>query len=193
MSDANRLAAVIFDLDGVITDTAEYHFLAWKRLADEEGLPFDRLMNERCRGVSRRESLMIILNGKPETEERVQEYMARKQGYYEALLDDISPADLLPGVADLLDRLGEAQVPYAIASASKNARVVCERLGIAGRLGLIADGNSVEKQKPFPFLFRFAAAQLGVPAARSLVIEDAEAGVQGALSAGMPVLALGPA
>ncbi|HEY1407812.1 MAG TPA: HAD-IA family hydrolase, partial [Promineifilum sp.] len=180
-------------LDGVITDTAEYHFLAWKRLADEEGLPFDRLMNERCRGVSRRESLMIILNGKPETEERVQEYMARKQGYYEALLDDVSPTDLLPGVADLLDRLDEAQVPYAIASASKNARVVCERLGITGRLGLIADGNSVEKQKPFPFLFRFAAAQLGVPAARSLVVEDAEAGVQGALSAGMPVLALGPA
>ncbi len=187
------LRAVIFDLDGVITDTAEYHYQAWQRLADEEGLPFDREVNERCRGVTRRDSLLIVLGGRPEPEERMQEFMARKQRYYEALLDHIGPDDLLPGVAGLLDQLDAAGLPYAIASASKNARAVCERLGIAARLGMLADGHSVERQKPFPDLFRFAAAGLGVPAARCLVVEDAAAGVAAALSAGMHALALGPA
>jgi len=187
------LRAVIFDLDGVITDTAEYHYQAWQRLADEEGLPFDREVNERCRGVTRRDSLLILLGGRPEPEERMQEFMARKQRYYEALLDRIGPGDLLPGVAGLLDQLDAAGLPYAIASASKNARAVCERLGIAGRLGMLADGHSVERQKPFPDLFRFAAAGLAVPAARCLVVEDAAAGVAAALAAGMHALALGPA
>ncbi len=190
---SSPLRAVIFDLDGVITDTAEYHYQAWQRLADEEGLPFDREVNERCRGVTRRDSLLIVLGGRPEPEERMQEFMARKQRYYEALLDRIGPDDLLPGVAGLLDQLDAAGLPYAIASASKNARAVCERLGIAGRLGMLADGHSVERQKPFPDLFRFAAAGLGVPAARCLVVEDAAAGVAAALAAGMHALALGPA
>lgn len=193
MNTANPLQAVIFDLDGVITDTAEYHYQAWQRLADEEGLPFDRETNEHCRGVSRRESLLIVLGGRPESEERMQALMARKQGYYEALLDRVSPADLLPGVAGLLDRLDEAGIPYGIASASKNARAVCERLGIAGRLGVLADGHSVERPKPAPDLFRFAAAGLGVSAARCLVVEDAAAGIEAALAAGMAALALGPA
>jgi kojibiose phosphorylase len=118
--------------------------------------------------------------------------MARKQRIYESLLDQISPADLLPGVADLLDQLDEAGVPYAIASASKNARAVCDRLGIVGRLAMLADGNSVQRQKPSPDLFRFAAAGLGVPALRCLVIEDAAAGVMAAQAAGMAVMALGP-
>lgn len=193
MNSGAHLRAVIFDLDGVITDTAEYHYLAWKRLADEEGLPFDRVINERCRGITRRDSLLVILGERVESEERMQALMARKQMYYESLLDRISPADLLPGVADLLDQLDAAGLPYALASASKNARPVCERLGIAHRLRVIADGHSVERQKPFPDLFRFAAAGLGVPAARCLVVEDAAAGVEAALAAGMPALALGPA
>ena len=192
MNAADSLRAVIFDLDGVITDTAEYHYLAWQRLADEEGLPFDREANEHCRGVSRRESLLIVLGGRPASEERMQALMARKQGYYEALLGRISPADLLPGVAGLLARLDEAGIPYGIASASKNARAVCRRLGIADRLGVLADGDSVERPKPSPDLFRFAAAGLGVPAARCLVVEDAAAGIEAALAAGMAALALGP-
>ena len=193
MKTHTSLQAVIFDLDGVITDTAEYHYLAWKRLADEEKLPFNREVNERCRGVTRRDSLMIILDGRVASEERIQELMARKQNYYEALLDRISPADLLPGVAGLLDQLDDAGIPFAVASASKNAGPVVERLGIAGRLRVLADGYSVERQKPFPDLFRFAAAGLGTPAARCLVVEDAAAGVEAALAAGMAALALGPA
>ncbi len=190
---SSALAAVLFDLDGVITDTAEYHYRAWQQLADEEGLPFDREINEGCRGVSRRESLLIVLGGRPETEERMQALMARKQRYYEASLDEIGPDDLLPGVAELLDQLDEAGVPYGVASASRNARAVCERLGLIDRLGALADGASVARQKPFPDLFRFAAARLGVPAARCLVVEDAGAGVAAALTAGMAALTLGPA
>ena len=107
--------ALIFDLDGVITDTAEYHYHAWQRLADEEGLPFGRAANERCRGISRRESLLIVLGGRPATEEQMQAMMARKQRYYEESLDRIGPDDLLPGVAGLLDALDAAGVPYALA------------------------------------------------------------------------------
>ncbi len=185
--------ALIFDLDGVITDTAEYHYQAWQRLADEESLPFDRAANERCRGISRRESLLVVLGGRPATDEQMQAMMARKQRYYEESLDRIGPNDLLPGVASLLDTLDAAGIPYALASASKNARPVCERLGIAHRLAALADGYSVERQKPYPDLFRFAAAGLGAPAAGCLVVEDAAAGVEAALAAGMPALALGPA
>ena len=131
-----------------------YKRQAWQRLADEEGLTFDREANERCRGVTRRDSLMVVLGGRPESEERLQDMMARKQSYYEALLDQIGPADLLPGVADLLDQLDAAAIPYAIASASKNAPAVCARLGIADRLGMLADGYSVERQKPYQMCIR---------------------------------------
>ncbi len=186
------LKAVIFDLDGVLTDTAEYHYLAWKRLADEEGLPFDRTANEQLRGVARRESLLAILNGRPATEAQIEEMMARKNATYQAMLSQISPADLLPGVVELLARLDEAEVPYGVASASKNAQDVVTRLGIASRLAVIADGHSVARPKPAPDLFRFAAAQLGQPASQCLVVEDAAAGIQAALAAGMPALALGP-
>ena len=185
--------ALIFDLDGVITDTAEYHYQAWQRLADEEGLPFDREANERCRGITRRESLLVVLGGRAATEEEMQTMMARKQRFYEESLDQIGPDALLPGVAALLDALDAAGIPYALASASKNARPVCERLGIAHRLAALADGYSVERQKPYPDLFRFAAAGIGAPAAGCLVVEDAAAGVEAALAAGMPALALGPA
>ena len=193
LSLSDSLRGVIFDLDGVITDTAEYHYLAWQRLADEEGLAFDRAVNERCRGVSRRESLNIIVGDRPVSEAQRQEMMDRKQSYYVALLDNVTPADLLPGVARLLDELDAEGIPYAVASASRNARAALERLGILSRLGALADGNSVERQKPYPDLFRFAAARLGAPAARCLAVEDAAAGVEAALAAGMPVLALGPA
>ncbi|MDJ0752371.1 MAG: beta-phosphoglucomutase [Ardenticatenaceae bacterium] len=189
------LQAVIFDLDGVITDTAEYHYLAWQQLADEEGLTFDRAFNEQLRGVSRRESLLLILNhsGRTVDESTLQEMMARKNSGYVDMLTRISPADLLPGATALLDALDLAGIPYALASASKNARAVLTHLGIAERFAVIADGNSVTRQKPAPDLFRFAAARLGAMPACCVVIEDAAAGIAAAQSAGMAALALGPA
>ena len=188
----SQLKAVIFDLDGVLTDTAEYHYLAWKQLAEEEGLPFNRADNEKLRGVSRRESLRLILGEIQVEEDRLQDMMQRKNQYYRQMLNQVSPDDLLPGVPELLDSLDAAGIPYALASASKNAPDVVQRLGIANRFTVVADGSSVPRQKPAPDLFRYAAAQLNVPPANCLVIEDAEAGVAAAISAGMAVLAVGP-
>ncbi|HML24311.1 MAG TPA: beta-phosphoglucomutase [Aggregatilinea sp.] len=187
------IKAVIFDLDGVITDTAEYHFLAWKRLADEEGIIFTRQDNEALRGVSRRESLRLLLKGKPVTEPEAQQMMDRKNGYYVEMLGQITPDDLLPGVADLLDQLRAAGVPCAIASASRNAQTVCERLGILDRITVLTDSSTVARQKPAPDLFRSAAALLNYPPADCLVVEDAAAGIEAGLAAGMACLALGPA
>lgn len=190
---ADTLKALIFDLDGVITDTAEYHYRAWKRLADEEGVPFTRADNEHLRGVSRRESLLRLLKGRPVDEARMEEMMARKNRYYQELLEQVTPDDLLPGVAELFALLDRANVRYAIASASRNAHTVVERLGIAHRLAALADGSSVTRQKPAPDLFRYAAARMGLRPGECLVVEDAAAGIEAALNAGMPCLALGPA
>ena len=186
------IRGVIFDLDGVLTDTSEFHYRGWKRLADEEGIPFDRQANEALRGVSRRESLLRLLGDHPATEEQIQEMMARKNRYYQEFIQGVTPDNLLPGALELLDELQAAGVKLAIGSASKNARPVIERLGITDRVHAISDGYSVERHKPAPDLFLHAAAQLGLPPARCLVVEDAAAGVEAALAAGMWTLGLGP-
>ena len=188
-----QIQAVVFDLDGVLTDTAEYHFRAWKKLADEEGLPFTRADNEKLRGVSRRASLKLILGERPVDEAALEAMMQRKNEYYRQMLDQVSPADLLPGVPALLDELEAAGIPFALASASRNAPEVVQRLGIASRLAVIADGRSVNHTKPAPHLFRYAAARLNVPPDLCLVVEDAAAGIEAAIAAGMPALAIGPA
>ncbi len=186
------LKAVLFDLDGVLTDTAEYHYLAWKKLADEERLPFSRQANEKLRGVSRHESLRLILAGRDVDEATMQLMMDRKNGYYQQLLNQVSPQDLLPGVVRILDELDAAGIPYGLASASRNAATVVAQLGIAQRLAVVADGYTVNRPKPAPDLFRYGAAMLNVPPDRCLVVEDAAAGIEAAVSAGMPALALGP-
>ncbi len=192
LQQQSAIRGVIFDLDGVLTDTAELHYLGWKRLADEDGIPFDRQANESLRGVDRRESLMRLLAGRPATEEQIQEMMARKNHYYQEFIRGVTPANLLPGALDLLDELRAAGIKIAIGSASKNARPVIERLGIAGRVDAISDGHSVERHKPAPDLFLHAAAQLGLPPAQCLVVEDAASGVEAALAAGTWTLGLGP-
>jgi kojibiose phosphorylase len=190
---SHTIKALIFDLDGVITDTAEYHYRAWKQLADEEGVPFTRADNERLRGVSRRESLLRLLKGRPADEAQMQAMMERKNRYYQEMLAQVTPADLLPGVHALFNLLDQANVRYAIASASRNASMVVERLGIAERLAVLADGNSVIRQKPAPDLFRYAAACLNLLPGECVVVEDAAAGIEAAINAGMFCLALGPA
>jgi len=183
----------IFDLDGVLTDTAEFHYRAWQRLADEEKLPFNREMNEALRGVSRRESLLKIVGDRPYPEEALQEMMERKNRFYVESIQDISSKNLLPGALNLLDELRQANIKIAIGSASKNAHTVIEKLGIADRIDVIADGYSVQNPKPAPDLFLFAAKELGLQPAQSVVVEDAAGGIEAALAGGMWTVGLGPA
>jgi len=182
----------IFDLDGVLTDTAEFHYRAWQRLADEAGLPFDRAANEKLRGVSRRESLMLIVGDRPYSEEQLQAMMERKNRYYLEAIETISPADLLPGARPLLEEMRAAGIKVAIGSASKNAAQVIDRLGVRPLLDAISDGYSVARPKPAPDLFLHAAAQLGLPPAECVVVEDAAAGIEAARAGGFRSVGLGP-
>jgi beta-phosphoglucomutase len=184
--------AIIFDLDGVLTDTAEYHFQAWKRLADEEGIPFTREDNEKLRGVSRRESLALLLNGRSISDDDADAWMTRKNGYYREMIQSVTAKDLLPGVQALLAEIREAGLKIAIASASKNAADVLNGLGIRNLVDVLVDGTSPARPKPAPDLFLQAARELGVPPVRALVIEDAAAGIEAAHAAGMIAVALGP-
>jgi beta-phosphoglucomutase len=188
-----EIQGVIFDLDGVLTDTSEFHFLGWKRLADEEGIAFDREANENLRGVSRRDSLRYLLQGREVTDEQFQEMMDRKNRYYLELIRTITPEHLLPGVQELLYELRAAGIKVAIGSASKNAQEVAQRLGITDLVHAIADGHSVANSKPAPDVFLFAAAQLGLAPESCVVVEDATSGIEAALRAGMRAIGLGPA
>jgi beta-phosphoglucomutase len=186
------IAAVLFDLDGVITDTAEQHYQAWQRMADEEGLPFDRTANEALRGISRRESLAIVLGDAEYTDEQREEMMARKNGYYVESLAALSPADTLPGARELVAGCKERGIRIAVASSSRNARTVLDALEMTDEFDAIADGASVERAKPAPDLFLHAAGLLGVPPESCAVLEDAESGVDAALAAGMRAIGIGP-
>lgn len=171
------IQGVIFDLDGVLTDTSEFHYQSWKHVADEEGIPFDRRANDRLRGLSRRDSLLQLLGERQYEEGKLQEIMVRKNGYYERLIQDLSSSDLLPGAIALLNELRTAGIKVAIGSSSKNAHTVVQRLGIADWVDVIADGYSVEQLKPSPDVFLHAATQLKLEPAQCLVIEDAASGI----------------
>jgi beta-phosphoglucomutase len=188
----SQIRGVIFDLDGVLTDTAEYHYLGWQKLADEEGLLFNRKLNEALRGVSRRDSLLKIIGNKSYPEAKMQEMMDRKNRYYVESIQNMTPADLLPGTLIFLDELKASGIKIAIGSASKNAQTVIEKLGIGDRIDIIADGYSVERPKPAPDLFLYAADQLGLEPQQCVVVEDASAGIEAALAAGMWAVGLGP-
>ncbi|MGV1004176.1 MAG: beta-phosphoglucomutase [Candidatus Nanopelagicales bacterium] len=189
----NQISAVIFDLDGVITDTAEFHYQAWQRLADEEGLTFDRTINEQLRGIGRRKSLEILLAGRELDEDQAQVWANRKNGYYGVLLEGLTSNDALPGVVELLTELRSAGIKTAIASASRNTPKVIAQLGIGELFDAVADGRTVAAAKPAPDVFLRAAELLDVPPGLCVVIEDAAAGVDGALAAGMWAVGLGPA
>lgn len=186
------IRAFIFDLDGVLTDTARYHYLAWKRLADEIGVPFDERRNEALRGVDRRRSLELLLDSRPATEEQKEAWMTRKNSYYQELIQQMSPADLLPGALDFLKACREAGLRVAIGSASKNAQQVLQALQLTAWVEAVADGYSVERHKPAPDLFLKAAELLGVEPAECVVVEDAEAGILAAKAGGMLALGIGP-
>ena len=182
----------IFDLDGVLTDTAEYHYRGWKRLADELGIPFTRKDNEQLRGIPRRESLMLILKERTYPEEKIREMMERKNSYYLEFIREIKPADLLPGARELLEEIRQAGLKSALGSASKNAPDVIHRLGIADLLDAVSHGGSVKRQKPAPDLFLHAAGQLHLQPQECVVVEDAAAGIEAGKAGGFHTLGLGP-
>lgn len=182
----------IFDLDGVLTDTAEYHFRGWKRLADELGIPFTREDNEALRGIPRRESLLLILKEREFSEEQILEMMERKNRYYLEFIHDITPRDVLPGARELLEEIRVAGLKSALGSASKNAAEVIQRLGIADLLNAVADGHSVERQKPAPDLFLHAASLLELSPSECVVVEDAAAGIEAARAGGFLSIGVGP-
>lgn len=184
----------IFDLDGVITDTAEQHFQAWKKLADEMNWQFDREVNEQLRGVSRMDSIKIIMahNNVEIPEEKLIELATRKNDYYQASLEEITPEDYLPGAKELLTHLRREGFNVALGSASRNAPKVLQQLGATGYFDAIGDGNSVEKSKPEPDIFLFAAKKLGLKPEQCIVFEDAEAGIDAAKVGGFYSVGIGP-
>ncbi len=186
------ISGAIFDLDGVITDTSEFHYLAWKRLADEEGMPFDRNRNDALRGVSRFESLQKILNGRKLPEGQMQAMMERKNNYYLDYLADLSETDLLPGVLSFIKDAKQQGIKLAVGSASKNTHLVLEKLGILDLFDAISDGFSVIHVKPAPDLFLHAANQLHIQPEHCLVFEDAEAGIKAALDGNFWAVGVGP-
>lgn len=186
--------AAIFDLDGVIVDTAKFHFLAWRRLARELGFEFTEKDNERQKGVSRMESLEILLEVGGLLDmpiEKKEELATKKNEWYKEYLYEMTPAEILPGVKDFIKYLRLRGIRIALASASKNAPIILEKLNIADFFDAIVDGNSVSKAKPDPEVFLKAAEKLGIHPSECFVFEDAEAGVAGAKRAGMRVIGIG--
>ncbi|WP_018609753.1 beta-phosphoglucomutase [Uliginosibacterium gangwonense] len=185
----------IFDLDGVIVDTAKYHFLAWKRLAAELGINFTETDNERLKGVSRVESLKIVLSLGPITLSPADfdAALARKNGWYLDYINQIGPEEILPGVAVFLAAVRARGIKTALGSASKNARLILERIDLLDEFDAIIDGNAVSNAKPDPEVFLRAAQACGIVPARCVVFEDAAAGVEAALNARMKCVGVGSA
>ncbi|NYE06552.1 beta-phosphoglucomutase [Bacillus niacini] len=190
-----KILAVIFDLDGVIVSTDEFHYQAWKQISNQEKIYFDREINERLRGVSRMESLEIILShsDKKYSEKDKQLLAQRKNEVYCDLLNKLSPNDILPGVINLLMNLKAKDIKIAIGSSSKNTPFILEQIGLSSSFDAIADGNSIMNSKPDPEVFLLAAGKLGVAPEECAVIEDAQAGIDAAIAAGMKAVGVGTA
>ena len=186
---------VIFDLDGVICTTDEFHYLAWKALADKEGIPFDRETNNLLRGVSRMASLEIILRkaSRSYTDEETAALAAYKNDLYRDYLKHITPSDLDPDVLRTLQTLKDKGVRIAIGSSSKNTKTILRNLGIIEQFDAIADGNDIQRSKPDPEVFLVAANKLGLEPVSCVVVEDAFAGIEAAKRGGFAAAAIGDA
>lgn len=191
-----KYKAIVFDLDGVICHTDKYHYLAWKALADKLGIYFDEVINNRLRGVSRMESLAIILEryeGEPLTEEQKLQYATEKNTLYRESLKQMSPDDLSDEVQSTLDALRAKGLKLAIGSSSKNAPLILERIGLPDYFDAISDGNNITNSKPHPEVFLKAAEFLGLEPKECLVVEDAKAGIEAAIAGDMDSAAIGDA
>ncbi len=187
------IQALIFDMDGVITDTVDRHFQSWKQLAHEVGLEITPEHRDQFRGVSREESLHRLLNGLVISPETKQDWMRRKNMHYLAYIASLTPADILPGVVDLLDEADAKGIKKAVASSSRNVHIVLQKLELIHRFDSIVDANMIRRTKPEPDLFVWAAGSLGVTPDTALVFEDAQDGVEAALVGGFHVIGLGSA
>lgn len=188
------LQACLFDLDGVLVDTARHHFVAWKRLAEEVlGVTFTHADNEALKGLSRVESLDYILSKTTisASAEQKLEWMALKNNWYLEAVKSITPNDLLPGALSLLEELKKERIPSALGSASKNAPMIIDQLGIANWLEAIVDGNVVTLSKPNPAVFLKGAELLGIHPSHTIVFEDAQSGVQAAKAGGFFCVGIG--
>lgn len=186
-------SAIILDLDGVICDTAHFHFLAWHRLAAEYGYELTHADNEQLKGVSRADSLTFILGlaNKTLSPEQFQEDLHRKNEWYLELVKDMGPLDVLPGVPSFFAEVTARKIPLALGSASKNANMVLTRVGLIHAFNAIVDASQVTHGKPHPETFLKAADLLGIAPENCLVFEDSAAGVQAAIEGGMNAIGIG--
>lgn len=193
--DIKKYQGAIFDLDGVLVDTAKYHYLAWKQLADELGFDFTRQQNEALKGVSRMRSLELLLGFGGMTDRFSEEEMyamaEKKNRVYVEYVKKLKQEELLPGVKELLKRMKDSGIKIALGSASKNAEMILEGLRITKYFDAIVDGTMVTKAKPDPEVFLLGAEILGLPAEKCVVFEDSTAGIQAAKRAGMGTVGIG--
>ncbi len=188
-----EIKACIFDLDGVVVDTAKYHYLAWKRLAKDLGFEFTEQHNERLKGVSRMRSLEILLEvgGLSFPPEEMERMAALKNAWYVEYIERMTPDEILPGARELLEELRANGIKLSLGSASKNSPLILERIGLKNHFDAVIDGNSVTVAKPAPDIFLTAARALGVDPQHCVVFEDAEAGIEAAINAGMRTVGIG--
>lgn len=188
-----KYSAVIFDLDGVLCSTDEYHYQAWKQIAKQLCIPFDRHLNHRLRGISRAESLEILLihGGMTLPAAAKSRLLQQKNSLYREMLSQMQPDDLSPQTVTTLEKLKSADIPMAVASSSENAAFIMERLKIWHFITALVSGCDIRRSKPDPEVFLLAAQRLGLSPEACLVVEDAAAGVQAACAGGFACVALG--
>ncbi len=189
----NNRQAYLFDLDGVIVDTARFHYLAWKRLANQLGFEFTESQNEALKGISRMDSLEIVLKAGNVTlsQEEKLKYATEKNAYYLELCSRMTPGDVLPGVLPFIEEAKREGILIGLGSASKNAGTILKSLAITGYFDTIVDGNRIRNSKPDPEVFLTGAADLGVKPENCTVFEDAAAGIEAAGRAGMKAVGVG--
>jgi beta-phosphoglucomutase len=188
-----EIKACLFDLDGVIVDTAKYHYLAWRRLANELGFEFTEEDNERLKGVSRMKSLEILLEiGGVSFDEKIKEELAaKKNDWYVDYISTMDASEILPGVLDFLKELKENGIKISLGSVSKNAMTILTNVGILDYFDAVIDGTKITHAKPDPEVFLKGAEELGVTPENCVVFEDAQAGIEAAINAGMYSVGVG--
>ena len=191
-----NISGLIFDLDGVLVFTDKYHYLAWKQIADEMGIPFDETINDKLRGMSRMQSLEIILenySGEPLTDEQKSDIAERKNAIYRSYLQTMTPDDVSEEVRNTLEMLKKKGYKLAVGSSSKNAGFILEQVALRDAFDAVSDGNMITRSKPDPEVFIKAAHLIGCDPEQSAVVEDAEAGIDAAKDGGMMAVAIGNA